>query len=301
MTKANDIAKVIRKRMTTYAQVIADSPHANSVCVALSGGVDSCACLAALLEVGLKPVVVSYTPSTHNSTDFNMALQTAKNLELKFVPAIVKMEEDELVEHARVVARLGYGSKVQMESLTPMVRIAREAHKAKMTALLTGDQSDGYFSLSRGASSGQGLKGELAAHLFPGKLSTDTDSRRIDANRIAYYERDKSCSGAVAEVCLLVGVTAGFPFRDKKIYEAFLGSTWSEVNRPRIKEPIRQAWGEYFNDDAILVMSRNSNLHKGDSYFGDTFAAMMHEAFPGFNSNVALYRWLVSQEAVVAY
>lgn len=296
MTKANDISKVIRRRMLAYAQVIADSPHADSVCVALSGGVDSCACLASLMEVGLKPTVVSYTPHTHESTDFQMARQSAENLGLEFIPAIVNMDAEILVEFARVVAKLGYGSKVQMESLTPMVRIARVAASAKQTALLTGDQSDGYFSLSRGASSGQGLKGELAAHLFPGKLSTDTDSRRIDANRIAYYERDKSCSGAVAEVCALRGVTAGFPFRDRKIYEAFLGATWSEVNRPRIKEPIKQAWGDWFGEDKILIMKHNQNLHKGDSYYGDTFAAIMHEAFPGFNSNVGLYRALVRGE-----
>jgi len=296
MTKANEISKVIRKRMLAYAQVIADSPHAESVCVALSGGVDSCACLAALMEVGLTPTVVSYTPHTHESTDFQMARASAENLGLEFFPAVVQMDHETLVEFARVVAELGYGSKVQMESLTPMVGISRVAAEAGVTALLTGDQSDGYFSLSRGASSGQGLKGELAAHLFPGKLSTDTDSRRIDANRIAYYARDKSCSGAVAEVCELVGITAGFPFRDKKIYEAFLGSRWSEVNKPRIKEPIRQAWEGWFTADRIITMTRNSNLHKGDSHYGDTFAAIMHEAFPGFNSNVGLYRALVRGE-----
>jgi asparagine synthetase B (glutamine-hydrolysing) len=296
VSKATQISKVIRQRMLAFAQTVADSPHAGSVCVALSGGVDSCACLASLLEVGLKPTVVSYTPHTHNSTDFLMASQTAENLGLKFVPAIVRMEEDELVDLARTVARLGFGSKVQMESLTPMVRISREAKKAKQTALLTGDQSDGYFSLSRGASSGQGLKGELAPEMFPHKVTQDTDSRRIDANRRNYYAKDKSCSGAVAQVCDLVGITAGFPFRDKRIYEAFLGSLWSEVNRPRIKEPIKQAWSDYFTPDQIVTMKRQSNLHKGDSYFGDTFAAMMHTAFPGFNSNVGLYRALVRGE-----
>lgn len=296
MNTATKIAKVIRTRMTAFAETVAASPHADSMAVALSGGVDSCACLAALLEVGMRPTVVSYSPRTHESTDFQMARQTAQNLGLDFVPARITMSFGVLNEYAHVVAGLGYGSKVQMESLTPMVGISRAAAKAGITGLLTGDQSDGYFSLSRGASSGQGLKGELAAHLFPGKLSQDTDSRRIDANRIAYYARDKSCSGAVAEVCALVGITAGFPFRDKKIYEAFLGSTWSEVNRPRIKEPIKLAWGHWFGPDQIVHMRHNQNLHKGDSHFGDTFASIMHQGHPGFNSNVGLYRAMVRGE-----
>jgi len=296
MKKASDIGEVIRERMIVYAQAVAGSAHSETVAVALSGGVDSCACLASLLEVGLKPVVVSYTPHTHESTDFIMAKQTAKNLGLKFVPATVTMSRSVLVDYAHTVARLGYGSKVQMESLTPMVGISRKAAKAGVTALLTGDQSDGYFSLSRGASSGQGLKGDLAPEMFDHKVSQDTDSRRIDANRIAYYLKDKSCSGAVAEVCQLVGITAGFPFRDREIYEAFLGSTWREVNKPRIKEPIKLAWGEYFNSERILVMRHNQNLHKGDSYYGDTFAAMMAEAFPGYGSPVGLYRAMVRGE-----
>ena len=40
--------------ISAYAQTIADSPHADTVCVALSGGVDSCACLAALMEAPVK-------------------------------------------------------------------------------------------------------------------------------------------------------------------------------------------------------------------------------------------------------
>ncbi len=58
MTKADDIAKVIRRRFLLDAKRL----RGKRCCVALSGGVDSCAVLAALLEVDADVFVVSYSP-----------------------------------------------------------------------------------------------------------------------------------------------------------------------------------------------------------------------------------------------
>lgn len=261
MTKAQQIANVIRHRLLEFCS----KATGHQVAVALSGGVDSCACLAALMECGIQPIIVSYTPDTHESTDYKMARQTAHNLGLDWFPAIVDMSPASLERAAREVLALGYRSKVQVESLVPMVFIAEEAAKAGATALLTGDQSDGYFALSRGAQTFEAAKyGGL-------RVAQDTTSERIDRIRQSYYDKDKSCSGAVRDVCETKGLKAGFPFRDNLIYEAFLGSLWPEVNKPRMKEPIKQAFSEWFYDDLIQIRKVQVNLHKGDSHFGDTF------------------------------
>jgi asparagine synthetase B (glutamine-hydrolysing) len=286
MTVAQEVAAVIRERMLAYCS----KAKGHRVVVALSGGVDSCACLAALLETGNVPIVVSYTPDTHESTDFQMARQTAENLGLEFYPAVVDMSSESLERAAREVLALGWKTKVQVESLVPMVFIAEEAAAAGATVLLTGDQSDGYFALSRGAQTFEAAKyGGL-------RVAQDTTSERIDRIRASYYDKDKSCSGAVRDVCETKGLKAGFPFRDKLIYEAFLGTLWPEVNKPRVKEPIKQAFEEWFSADKIQIRKVQVNLHKGDSHFGDTFFATL-AAQPHLQGNWASPRGLYAAMA----
>ena len=90
MLPAEKIARVIRRCLLEQC----DGYKRRRIAVALSGGVDSCSVLAALVDQGAKPVCLSYTPDTHESTDFKMARQSAENLGLEFHAVPVFMEAD---------------------------------------------------------------------------------------------------------------------------------------------------------------------------------------------------------------
>lgn len=269
MNTARRISAVIRRSLGRTVSALED----RRVVVALSGGVDSCAVLAACLEAGLKPSVVSYTPITHESTDFQMAQETAKALGLKFIPARVDVSPEALERDARRVIDLGFHSKVQVESLAPMLRIALMAqHFGKADVLLTGDQSDGYFCLSKWAAHNYDRSQGVPFRERSRNVKDDTDPTRIDAIRKRYYEEDFACTTGVAAVCEFRGIGAEFPFRDLYIAKAFNGSLWSEVNVPRIKEPIRLAYAKWFEGGGINVRPLQVNLHKGDSHYGETMS-----------------------------
>lgn len=276
--------------------VIASRFLDESVAVALSGGVDSCAALASLLEVGVKPIVISYTPDTHESTDFQMARRTANNLGLRFVSASVKMTPETLSKDARRVIGLGWKSKVEVESLTPMVTIAKVARRKGVEFLFTGDQSDGFFCLSKWAAHNYDRSQGVPFHLRSRNVKDDESSARIDAIRKRYFDEDFACCAGVASVCADAGLQAVFPFRDVKIAEAFIGSVWREVNEPRIKEPIRLAWSDWFQS-GIEVRPVQVNLHKGDSLFGETLSRTMMELHPGFVTPRGLYSAIARGEA----
>jgi len=271
-TPAEKIAKVIHRSMVRQAGEVAGVT--DKVAVSLSGGVDSCGVLAAFLEVGLRPTCYSYTPSTHESTDFKMARQTAENMDLEFHGVIVQMEPRNLESQARYVMKHGARTKVQVESLVPIANVVALAGKLGLDVFATGDQSDGYFSLSRSANF----------------VRYDETSERIDNNRRDYYKKDKSCSGLIDDLCKLRGMDGLFPFRHPTIYKAFLGNTWQEVNKPRLKEPVKLAFGDWFQPDKILTRTHQVNLHKGDSRFGDTFAEILMDHIPGdWRSPAGLY------------
>lgn len=267
MSKAHDIGLVIRDVLLEHAE----EAKGKRAVVALSGGVDSCACLASLMEVGHEDILlVSYTPDTHESTDFKMSRQTAVNLELPFVPAVVNMSAEALEEYVRTILRMGYNSKIQVESLSPMLRICQEAAGHGGEVLFTGDQSDGYFALSRFATIASNKRTGYDSGDITDSVRKDETSDRIDEIRRWYFKKDASCSGAVAEIADESGMDACFPFRDERILEAFLGSTWREVNKPRVKEPIKIAFQDWFDRNWIQTRNVQVNLHKGDSRFGNT-------------------------------
>lgn len=259
------------------------------VCVALSGGVDSCAVLASLLEYGIQPIVVSYAPSTHLSTDFEMARATSLRLGLRFHAAEFPMDDETIERTVRYVIGLGPHSKVEVESLLPMVLIARVAARAGATVLMTGDQSDGYFALSKWAAHNYDRRMGVPFRDRDRSVKNDTTPTRIDGIRKRYYEEDMSCSGGVSLICERAGLKASFPFRAEAIRAAFEGSLWSEINTPRIKEPIRLAWEDWFTDERIAVRQHQVNLHKGDSMFGDTVNETMMRLYPEHATARGLY------------
>lgn len=294
MNRAAHIAKVIRRRLLLAVHPMLRAP--GPVAVALSGGVDSCSVLAAMLAKGINPVVISYTPDTHESTDFRMARATAERFGLEFVPAVVSMKPLDLEFYARTVIQLGYAGKVEVECLSPLVSICQTAAAANVKVMFTGDQADGFFCLSKWASH----NADRAAGIPRGRRTNvqgDTNPKRIDYLRERYWRLDKSCSGGVQRIGEENEVRIVVPYRDEKIREAFRGSLWSEVNKPRIKEPIRLAFEEELR--SIPTRRLPVNLHKGDSKFAQMMGAILlsqpHLQGP-WRSTTGLYRAMARGE-----
>jgi asparagine synthetase B (glutamine-hydrolysing) len=278
------IAGTVRRRLLACAESI---PAGHQVGVALSGGVDSSCVLAALLTVGHRPTVVSYTPSTTTSTDFTMAQEAAKALRLPFRGAIAVMSPEDLEMAARLVISYGYKGKVEVECLAPMVVVMRAAKEEGLEVLLTGDQADGYFANSKWASHNM----ERSKGVPKGQrtnVQQDTDPTRIDELRDRYYTLDKSCSQGVKRIGEEMGLSVWTPFRDPTIREAFRGTTWQEVNRPIVKAPLHMAFKLV---DSLLLPTRPLpvNLHKGDSYFAEEMGRILLARYPGYRSARGLY------------
>lgn len=273
--QVQQIAYVIRQRLLAQTEVI-DTCPGHRVGLALSGGVDSCSILAAMLLNGKKPVILSYTPDTHESTDFQMARQCAGDLGLEFVPVVVPMEASVLEATVREIIDNGYKTKLEVECMTPMLHVLEAAEKAGIHCLFTGDQADGFFInnnwMARNFDRARGIPGYLRT-----AVKTDDDPWRIDQLRDIYWFEDRSCQQALKHIARSRnGLVLEVPYRDQAIREAFMGTLWRDVNVPRIKEPIRLAFKDVLN---VRIPTRPLpvNLHKGDSYFAERMGRMLME------------------------
>lgn len=279
MTKAEKIAEIIKSEVKRSVQY----RRKQKIGIALSGGADSCSILAEMLSQKLKPVVISYTPSTHESTDFKMARATAERFGLEFYAAPVVMSPDRLEAAMRYVITRGYSGKIEVESLIPMVVVCYTAKVRGVEFLYTGDQADGYFNNS---------KSSVMPEPHGKGIRIHTNSAVVDEIRRVYYEKDASCSNAIRRMGKELGLLDVMcPYRSHLIYDAFQGALWSDVNKPRLKEPIRLAWSEWLDPRVIPTRPGPVNLHKSDSYFGDRFAATMLALpkFSAYRSPVGLY------------
>lgn len=297
---AEQIAVVIKRQLARTVRSVYEAAEEGAgmhrVAVALSGGVDSCSILSECLSQGYRPLVISYTPHTHESTDFKMARQTAKNMRLGFLGVQLDMRPHNLESLARSVISMGYMHKVGVECLAPLWEIIRCAEGAGVGYLFTGDQSDGYFALSRFAGLSHDARAGIPVDERVQTTRDDPDSSRIDEIRQHYWDVDQSCSNGVKLIGHNFGIRVAVPYRDKKILQAFLGKTWREVNKPKQKMPIRLAYSGWFRKDGVWVRGTAVNLHKGDSGFGDTFGQTLLEQFPGYGSPAALYRAMARGE-----
>jgi len=247
--------------------------------IALSGGVDSCSVLGALLDNGIVPVVVSYRPDTHDTIDHQYAEQTSEACGLTFVSAVVPMDVHSLKHDAQVLTKRGYKTKLQVECLAPMLGVLRAADRAGVSILYTGDQADGYYINNNWMA-----RNYDRAHGVPGPqrkpVSEDRDSQRIDELRRIYWEEDRSCSQALVALGKEIGVQVRVPYRSPAMRQAFRGTHWRDVNTPRLKEPVWLAYDSHFNR-TFPVRDKPTNLHRGDTMFAETMGRTLMAHLPG--------------------
>lgn len=283
--KAQMIADTIRQKLISEAS----GAPMDDVAVALSGGVDSTSVLSAFLQVGIRPSLISYTPSTHDSTDFMMAASVADRGRMRFIPSYVEMEGYRLEDLMRSVIAAGYHTKLQVECLVPMFQVLSDAAEAGIKTLFTGDQADGFFInnnwMARNFDRARGIPGPLRT-----AVSEDDDPWRIDQLRDIYWNEDRSCSEALKDLGRRhFDIDVRVPYRSEAIREDFRGALWCEVNRPRFKEPIRLAFPEWI-DTVLPTRPAPVNLHRGDSYFSERFGKMMMDRLPGpWKTTTGLY------------
>jgi asparagine synthetase B (glutamine-hydrolysing) len=273
------VASDVAQRLRRCLQEETKQKRGARIGIALSGGVDSCSVLGALLDNGIRPVVVSYTPDTHESTDHAYAARTAAVLSLPFHSAVVAMSPENLEREARVLTRRGYRTKLEVECLAPMLEVLRTAEEVGVGVLYTGDQADGYYInsnwMARNYDRAQGIPGYLRK-----PVSADADAKRIDELRRIYYEEDRSCSGALVALGKEMGLEVRVPYRALTMRQAFHGTHWRDVNTPRLKEPVWLAYGHHFNR-TFPVRPKPVNLHRGDSRFAETMGRALMARLPG--------------------
>lgn len=262
----DEVAAATRRVLLSEAAGIPDEP----VAVLLSGGVDSTSVLLSLLLAGRTPVAYSFVLEGTVSTDFLLARQVARSLGVEFRSVILPRSVDRLVEDVRLLVRGGLRSKADIECAWPRwhaLRAVREGH------LATGDGADGYFGVSRRA-----------------VVRWSKDPAPMDPFRDEYLDKpNRAQVGTLRSWAAARSVEVWTPWWARAMRDAYRGTSWRDVNRPREKEPVRRAFSAEFSK--LPKLPKHTNLQLGDSGISAHFEGLLATDLNrrGYRSVVGVY------------
>jgi asparagine synthetase B (glutamine-hydrolysing) len=263
-------------------EIILENTKTENACgVLLSNGVDSNALVAALLAHGSKPYVFSFRIENRISTDWSHARKVANKLGLEFIDVELSTDVDKIMEQVRfAVHTLGETSKSQIEVNIPLTAVVDRAKEMGLADLYTGLGADGHFGLS--------LKAAKVCN---------TDN---NANKSAWLDEFRETAFANPKVATLrkygsrFGITVHSPFVDRRLVDLFNGSTWNNLNRPKQKMPIRDAFPEI----SAWGVGKHTNLQLGDSGIATNYEQLVKSDYNrrGYKSVVGIYNAVVRGE-----
>lgn len=257
----------VRDVLTHYAASVEDK----HVGLLLSGGIGSASVLFALQKAGKKVTGYSFMLDGKMSTDFAMARRNAREFGVEFVPVILPRSLPSLKADLKKLAALGCKKKTDFECGWPMLH----AYAAvKQRVVFSGMGDDGHFCISK--------KGLL--HY----------KDRIDVFRAKTYGNpwyvQQPLHHRLAE---RLGKLAVLPYVSKEMQAVFRGKTWDQVNRPKQKQPILDAFPEEYRRMRVLP---HVNLHMGDSGIVQHFHTLLSSDWNigRWKSPVGIYNALVA-------
>lgn len=247
------------------------------VALLLSGGVGSAALLFALLRLGKTVTAYTFTMEGHVSSDFSRGRKTAALFGVEFVPVFLPRDLTRLKEDMLWIARTGVAKKkTDFECSWPMLYAYRAVAERGERALIAGMGDDCHFCIS---------KRGLMHFAHNGKI--DEFRRKLYANA-GYAQRPMH-----ELLARQYGLTLSLPYLSPEMKAAFLGSTWEEVNKPKQKQPILDAFPEEFRR---VRPYPHINLQLGDSGIAAHCASLLKTDWNwrGARSVTSIYNDLLS-------
>ena len=218
--------------------------------VLLSSGVDSHSVLFALLELKVPVTCYSFTLEDRESRDFKYAQETCRILDVPFVPVQLNTSLDHLKKFCLYGVKAGARSKTDFECLWPML-VAMKKMSEKY--VISATSADSHFALSKKANMHYKDKVDYYRTVVFKKPNTGqrillkSEAAKLDKVYFTPYDTTRMCS-------------------------ELHGYSWDELNKPKQKQPIREAFPEYFERIRTTV---HTNLQLGDSGIADHFKILL--------------------------
>ena len=227
--------------------IILENSREKTVAVLLSGGVDSNSLAFAAQRLGKKVVAYTFKVKGMRSLDAEKANSVCRAMGWKCVTIEVPysaIEKDFVNLHREYDCR----KKTHFECTFPFLYVYPKIMEKEV---LTGFGADGHYGLSRKATD-------------PTKANVKNSKKAFDEYRRDYFNQE-NVTGYNQQLLLAKRHKKKLisPYLDQRVCKFFMRFTWSQLNKPRQKEPVRSAYEIEFSQIPKLTQHRNLQLAAG--------------------------------------
>lgn len=220
------------------------------VAVLASGGIDSWSVVFALLEVGKKVHIYSFTLDDRESYDFTKARELSQIYGLKFTPIILPTDISVLKRDVLLLSdKYNCIKKTDFECLWPFLYAYG---KIEETVIGSGLCADGYFCISKSG----------VLHF----------KDKMDEFRKRYFDNNGSQHKHHYFMAEQFNKKLFMPYNTPEMFSYFVGTTWDQCNKPRQKQPI---FNSYITEFKSNNFKKHSNLQLGDSGISEHFDKLL--------------------------
>lgn len=220
----------------------------DKVALMLSGGVDSCTVLAALLLIGIKPETFTFYLSFSESEDLKAARKIAKAFSLESNFISITRSEETLIRDIRTLAPLiKYPFKTHYQCSQPFLYLSKAAVDRGYESALFGISADDLYGTTKQIAIVRGKSGEDAA-------------RKL---RIKNFNDPSASDYSIMSVSESLGLKLVDPFRDRELSEFVLALDMREIHRGKIKGLPVSAFPEFFRSGSFYRQQSAFQVNSG--------------------------------------
>lgn len=231
-------------------EMVGEIPE-NEVAVFLSSGMDSRCILFALLEYGKKVHTYSFTLEDRVSKDCRVAEEVSKTYGVEFTKIDLPTDINTLKRDILVLRdKYNCRKKTEYECVWPFLYSYKVVNEKVVSNGIRADIHFGNFKRAR-----IHYKNDLDG--FRREVFSDVNGGQKLQHAMFAEEYGKILFE---------------PFRDQRMIDHFMGTTFEECNTPHLKQPILDSFPEYFDKYKVYP---HLNFQQGDSGIADHFDKLL--------------------------
>lgn len=265
--RAKTMTVDVRQLLLDSLQDVKQSPA-----VALSGGLDSTSILFALQELDKDPRAYTFHVKGVVSEDLRESRRVCDTFDVPLTEVTLPNDHATIKRDTyAIVEGLGLKQKTAIECTWPFLYLY-EAVTEDSIAL--GNAGDGHFVISREAMINKINEDVERMDHFRNSLFGDPAYSQVNIHR---------------QLAPAYGIQhLHIPYYERPFVNAFLGTAWQDINKPKQKQPIIDAYPDKFNQ---INVRKHTNLQKGDSEIAEQFNKLLETNWNigGWKSPVGIY------------
>jgi asparagine synthetase B (glutamine-hydrolysing) len=225
----------------------------NEVALCLSSGLNSNSILFELVEQGKKVTAFTFSMEGIESRDYVHAKKNCETFGVDFVNVVLPHSLESIKEDVYTLAKMGAKSKADFECFFPFLHLYKHGGLTQKY-VLSGLGADGHFCITK--------RGMIH---FRDKIDSFRDMIYSNPNYGQKQMHEKICES--------LGKVYIAPYHTEEMRNEFRGVQWNEINKPKEKQAIIDAYKDYFTK---VKLFRHQNFQKGDSGISTAFMQLVH-------------------------